>query len=114
MPELPEDPLNREPELQQLASCFLTPVGEAYDRNHCIHPELDGSAHHIRIDGAVNKPLELSRDDLRNDFEQHTVVCALQCAGNRRHTMRTKVRISPPPGSRLRSMSNSRTPGDLH
>ena len=91
MPELPEDPLNREPDLQHLASSFLTPIGDAYDRNHCIHPHLDGSTHHIRIDGAVDKPLELSMKDLKNDFEQHDVVCALQCAGNRRHTMYANI-----------------------
>ncbi|KAK5134765.1 hypothetical protein LTR08_006140 [Meristemomyces frigidus] len=92
MPELPEDPLNREPDLQHLASSFLTPADKAYDRNHCIHPHLDGSTHRVRINGAVETPLELSMDDLKTNFEQHDVVCALQCAGNRRHTMRTKIK----------------------
>lgn len=35
-------------------------------------------------------PLSLSTCDLSTLFPQHDVVCALQCAGNRRHTMRTR------------------------
>lgn len=91
MPELPENPLNREPELDDLVSSFLTTSG-AYNRNHCLQPELSESSHRVRIDGCVDKELNLSISDLQNDFPQHTVVCALQCAGNRRHTMRTKIR----------------------
>jgi sulfite oxidase len=29
---------------------------------------------------------------LKNDFRQYEVLCALQCAGNRRHEMRTKIK----------------------
>lgn len=36
--------------------------------------------------------LELSREQLQNDYVQHDVACALQCAGNRRHTMRTLLK----------------------
>lgn len=92
MPELPEPPLNREPDLQDLIAQGFITHKDGYDRNHGIHPQIDGSTHRVRIDGAVSKPLELSVSDLKNDFEQHTVVCALQCAGNRRHTMRTKIK----------------------
>jgi sulfite oxidase len=34
----------------------------------------------------------LSILDLQEGLVQHSVVCALQCAGNRRHTMRTKIK----------------------
>jgi sulfite oxidase len=90
MPELPEDPSNREPQIQDLVQNFITSKENAYDRNHCIFPHLDASTHRIIIDGDVKKPLELTIQNLRNDYEQHSVICALQCAGNRRHTMRTK------------------------
>lgn len=92
MPELPEEPLNREPDIIDLTSSFLTPTKDAYDRNHGAHPQLDGSTHRVRVDGAVDNILELSMHDLQNNFKQHDVVCALQCAGNRRHTMRTKIK----------------------
>ena len=84
MPELPEDPLNREPEIDQLISSFIT-YENGYDRNHCDIPEKSGSEHRVKVDGAVKEILQLSVSDLRNDFEQHSVTCALQCAGNRRH-----------------------------
>ncbi|KAK3640488.1 hypothetical protein LTR56_011826 [Elasticomyces elasticus] len=92
MPELPDKPLNREPAIQDLIASFITPVKEGYDRNHGMLPELDGRSHRVKVEGAVRKVLELSILDLQNDFEQHDVVCALQCAGNRRHTMRVKIK----------------------
>ena len=91
MPELPEAPLNREPKVQDLVNSFITHE-DAYDRNHCLHPNIDGSKHCVRVDGCVKTSLELSISELTNDFEQYSVVCALQCAGNRRHTMRTKIK----------------------
>ncbi|KAI7540171.1 sulfite oxidase-like protein [Hortaea werneckii] len=91
MPDLPEKPLNREPSVQELTSTFLTPTDSAYDRNHGILAHLDADNHHVRVDGAVDRILELSIADLKTGFPQHDVVCTLQCAGNRRHTMRTKI-----------------------
>jgi DMSO/TMAO reductase YedYZ molybdopterin-dependent catalytic subunit len=32
----------------------------------------------VRIDGAVKKKVEFSMAELRNDFEQHQVIAALQ------------------------------------
>ena len=37
----------------------------------------------------MKKELFLSLRDLRTRYKQHEVACALQCAGLRRHTMRT-------------------------
>jgi len=90
MPELPEEPINREPSLDHLIKSFIT-KSEGYDRNHGAFPSLDSSTHRVLVAGAVNQPLSLSISDLANDFPQHTVTCALQCAGNRRHTMRTQL-----------------------
>ncbi|KAK4544228.1 hypothetical protein LTR36_004438 [Oleoguttula mirabilis] len=92
MPELPEEPVNREPDIARLTSTFLTPTHDAYDRNHGLQPHLDAATHQVRVDGAVAHILNLSMANLANDFEHHEVVCALQCAGNRRHTMRTKLK----------------------
>lgn len=91
MPELPEKPLNREPELEELIGSFITHKN-GYDRNHSMVPTINVNQHRVRINGAVENTLDLSIADLKNDFEQHSVVCALQCAGNRRHTMRTKLK----------------------
>lgn len=67
---------------------FITRSG-AYNRNHGPIPHLDISTHCIKITGEVKHELSLSISDLRTGFEQHELICALQCAGNRRHTMRT-------------------------
>ena len=46
----------------------------------------------VRVDGNVRKELKLSVEQLKNRFPQHEVTSALQCAGNRRHTMRTLLK----------------------
>ena len=46
----------------------------------------------MHVDGAVENELNLSVAQLKNDFKQHEIVCCLQCAGNRRHTMRTLLK----------------------
>ena len=91
MPALSEPPVNREPELASLTASFLTDISiRPYDRNHCPIPaNLDALAHRVRVDGLVDNPLDFSVSDLRHAFPQHDVTCLLECAGNRRHTMRT-------------------------
>ncbi|KAH7021412.1 putative sulfite oxidase [Microdochium trichocladiopsis] len=86
-------PLNKEPPIAKLMSSFIT--SEGYDRNHGPLPsaeQLDEGSHQVLVDGFVHKTLSLSIADPRDSFPQHEVVCALQCAGNRRHDMRTTVK----------------------
>lgn len=71
---------------------FLTPADALYDRNHGPIPLLSADAHTVAVSGLVSNPLTLSIAQLRADFPQHELVCALQCAGNRRHTMRTLLK----------------------
>ncbi|PGH09801.1 sulfite oxidase [Blastomyces parvus] len=89
---LREKPLNREAPLRELVSSFLTPAPDAYNRNHSAIPDIDAATHLVSVGGDVANPLRLSIDQLRHDFPQHEVLAALQCAGNRRHTMRTKLK----------------------
>ncbi|KAK2794540.1 hypothetical protein FQN52_008121 [Onygenales sp. PD_12] len=77
---------------QHAAMAFLTPAPDAYNRNHSAIPALDAATHTVAVGGDVAHPLRLSVAQLRADFAQHEVLCALQCAGNRRHTMRTKLK----------------------
>ncbi|KAA6406534.1 MAG: sulfite oxidase [Lasallia pustulata] len=86
-----QEPLNREPPVDELISSFYTEKG-AYDRNHGPIPHLDADTHIVHVDGAVENKLALSIAQLKNEFKQHDVVCCLQCAGNRRHTMRTLLK----------------------
>ncbi|PKX96507.1 putative sulfite oxidase [Aspergillus novofumigatus IBT 16806] len=87
-----DKPLNREPPAKQLVASFLTPADISYDRNHGPIPHLSADSHKVHIDGLVSTPLSLSIQQLANEFPQHEVVCALECAGNRRHTMRTMLK----------------------
>lgn len=88
-----EEPLNREPDIKTLLSSFLTPVqAQPYDRNHGGIPQLDGETHTLTIDGAVPEPVTFHIHDLVERFQQRTIIAALQCAGNRRHTMRTEMK----------------------
>ncbi|KAJ5669844.1 sulfite oxidase [Penicillium macrosclerotiorum] len=70
---------------------FITPQDLSYDRNHGPIPHICADKHFVRVDGLVKTPLSFSADQLRSDFAQHEVTCALECAGNRRHTMRTRL-----------------------
>lgn len=94
MPSLPSTPLNREPDVESLISSFLTTKDlQPYNRNHCPLPDnISVATHRVVVDGLVSQPLSLSISDLHNAFPQHKVTCALQCAGNRRHTMRTLLK----------------------
>ncbi|KAL4747321.1 hypothetical protein BDW72DRAFT_206547 [Aspergillus terricola var. indicus] len=87
-----ENPLNREPPVKELVSSFITPSSTSYDRNHGPIPHLSADTHTIEVDGLVATPIRLSVHQLATEFPQHEVLCALECAGNRRHTMRTMLK----------------------
>ena len=70
---------------------FIT-ENRPYDRNHGPIPHVDEQTHIVSVVGAVDTPLELTLQTLRSHYKQYQVVCALQCAGNRRHSMRTLLK----------------------
>jgi sulfite oxidase len=65
---------------------------DGYDRNHSDIPKINPLSHRVKVTGLVEQDLSLSVDDLRTKFRQHEVLACLQCAGNRRHTMRTRIK----------------------
>jgi sulfite oxidase len=77
------EPYNAEPPPWALTD-RLTPVDTFFGRNHGPIPRIDVDGWRLRVDGLVDRPLELSLDDLRRRFPERTVVATLQCAGNRR------------------------------
>ena len=105
-----EDPVNREPPVAELVSghvvrakqtnandltttSFLTCTKKkTYDRNHGSIQHHNADTHEVIIDGLVHQELKLTVRDLEKTFPQHKVTCALQCAGNRRHSMRTRIK----------------------
>lgn len=77
-----------------LKKSFITPQSLAYDRNHSSRiPQIQANTNHlVHIDGQVSNPYSVSVEQLATEFAQHEVTCALTCAGNRRHTMRTMLK----------------------
>jgi sulfite oxidase len=78
------DPFNAEPPRGELGREAITPFERFYVRGHGAVPALPADAR-LRVEGLVDKPLELSLEQLRGGrFVQVEVTATLQCAGNRR------------------------------
>jgi sulfite oxidase len=79
-----QEPYNAEPPRAALADRALTPLDAFYSRNHGPIPHIDQETWRVRVEGLVEHQLQLSLAQLRETFEQQTLVATLQCAGNRR------------------------------
>jgi sulfite oxidase len=79
-----EEPFNAETGLAALLEGPLTATDAFYVRGHGAVPEIDPAAWRLRVDGLVERELELSLATLREAFRERTVTATLQCAGNRR------------------------------
>ena len=79
-----EEPFNAETSLAALAEGELTATDAFYVRGHGSVPEIDTDAWRLRVDGLVDRELELSLPTLREAFREREEVATLQCAGNRR------------------------------
>jgi sulfite oxidase len=88
-------PYNAEPPPAVLASSDITPIDAFYGRNHGPFPDIAPRRWRLMIDGCVDRPLTLTYDQLITDFDQHSVVATLACAGNRRAEL---LRLRPIPG----------------
>ncbi|MGF1592549.1 MAG: sulfite oxidase [Kiloniellaceae bacterium] len=70
----------------------VTPANLHFVRNNGAMPTpIDKAAWRLKIDGEVNEELELSYDQLTNDFDQVTLRLQLECGGNGR------AGFNPPP-----------------
>ncbi|SHK33376.1 molybdopterin-dependent oxidoreductase [Thermocrinis minervae] len=72
---------------------IFTPNEAFFVRYHLSNiPMVDEKTWRLRIGGdAVERPLELSLDDLKKNFEQVEIVALCQCSGNRRGLMKPHV-----------------------
>jgi len=80
---------DRPPLLESPRSVFtqsLTPNDEFFVRWHMpdIPTHIDPDKYSIKIDGLVERDLDISLTSLKNDFEQVEVTAVLQCGGNSR------------------------------
>src|SRR5687768_13385822 len=76
---LSREPINAETPLERQVG-VITPASRHYVRDHFAIPQAPD---HIRIEGAVRKPLELTPDDIRS-LPSRSLLVTLECAGNGR------------------------------
>lgn len=79
-----ETPMNAEPRLDELVKSWVTPNEQFYIRSHAPVPDVDLSQFKLKVEGLVEKPLELSLKELKEKFGNHSVFATMTCAGNRR------------------------------
>src|SRR3954453_1617258 len=79
-----QGPFNAETAPTRLAEGPVTATDAFYVRGHGTVPEIDPAAWRLRVEGAVERTLDLSLTTLREAFRERVVTATLQCAGNRR------------------------------
>ena len=79
-----DHPYNTETPPVLLRESFITPTDSFYVRSHGDVPEVDPEGYRLRVSGLVERPLELSLEDLLQSFPKTETAATLYCAGNRR------------------------------
>ena len=79
-----EEPFNAETGLAALAEGAVTATDAFYVRGHGAVPQIDPASWRLRVEGVVDRALDLSLATLREAFVEREVTATLQCAGNRR------------------------------
>src|ERR1043166_5535213 len=74
------EPENLEFPFSALNSAW-TPNEQFFVRSHFAVPNLDRKSWRLRIEGAVQRPFELTYDELAG-MQARTVATVLECAGN--------------------------------
>jgi DMSO/TMAO reductase YedYZ molybdopterin-dependent catalytic subunit len=87
---------DRPPNLEMPARWFredITPNEAFYVRWHLgiIPTRIDTAAFRLKVAGHVERPLDLSLDELRKNFEPVSVVAVNQCSGNSRRVFEPHV-----------------------
>jgi len=85
-----EDPVNLEMPFETLDD-FITPTEAFYVRTHFRIPKIDKNKWRLRIEGTVEKPFELSYEDLLK-LEPRKIPVTLECAGNNRNFLKPPVK----------------------
>jgi DMSO/TMAO reductase YedYZ molybdopterin-dependent catalytic subunit len=85
-----QDPLNLEMPFSSLGG-FITPNESFYVRCHFPIPEISAPQWRLKVEGAVELPLEFSYDELLG-MESRTIAATLECAGNNRIFLEPQVK----------------------
>jgi DMSO/TMAO reductase YedYZ molybdopterin-dependent catalytic subunit len=73
---------------------FITPNEKFYVRDHFAQPKLEIDSWRLKVEGAVERELTLTYDELRK-LSSATVAAVLECAGNGRALLVPKVKGVP-------------------
>jgi sulfite oxidase len=79
-----DEPFNAETGLAALDEGPLTATDAFYVRGHGPVPDIDLAGWRLRVEGLVERELDLSLKTLLEVLPEHEVNATLQCAGNRR------------------------------
>jgi DMSO/TMAO reductase YedYZ molybdopterin-dependent catalytic subunit len=85
-----KEPANLEMPFGELKS-FITPNDQFYIRSHFALPQIDLARWRLRLEGAVERRLEFSHQDLLAR-KTITVPATMECAGNNRIFLQPKVK----------------------
>src|SRR6266403_2302571 len=85
-----EDPLNLEMPFEALDG-FITPTKSFYVRTHFPIPKIDKNRWRLRVEGEVERPLEINYGELIK-LESQKIPVTLECAGNNRNLLDPKVK----------------------
>jgi DMSO/TMAO reductase YedYZ molybdopterin-dependent catalytic subunit len=88
-----QSPENSETPLDSVRG-WVTPTRLFFVRNHFPVPQIDLGGWRLAVRGCVQRPLELTWDDL-NRLPQRTVLATLECAGNGRSFLTPRVEGVP-------------------
>jgi len=86
-------PFDAETPVQEFTS-WLTPNERLFVRSHFGPPNpeaVDPATWRLTVGGRVEKPLTLTLDEIKRDFEAVSITAVLQCSGNGRAFHRPKV-----------------------
>ena len=61
----------------------FTPRDQFFTTQHYGHPDVDAAAFRLKVSGLVNKPIELSLDELKK-MKSTDLIFGFECSGNRR------------------------------
>ncbi|PZR75330.1 MAG: sulfite oxidase [Chthoniobacterales bacterium] len=70
---------------------FITPTERFYVRCHFAIPQIDGQSWRLSVEGAVERQVQISLDELRQ-LPVETITATLECAGNGRVFLVPKVK----------------------
>jgi DMSO/TMAO reductase YedYZ molybdopterin-dependent catalytic subunit len=73
---------------------FITPNEKFYVRNHFAQPKLEVDSWRLKVEGAVEHPLQMTFEEVRK-MPARTVTATLECAGNGRALLVPKVKGVP-------------------